>query len=272
MDPLLYSEAFAYLMELMTSNADFFHDTGMRLFRSFTMIVVVWFGVKIWLSRWDMQWDAFADLFMMLAIGLTMITYYSAPIPGYGISFYKIITNEAQYLAKQIHGGIVNDIHQRLNSIYFSMESPGLSALINLMEVIRWAITIALLVVAQAAIFFVITFGYVVCSVAILLGPIFIPFFIFPKMEWIFWGWLRALIQYAFYPVVAYGYLFVWAHLIIRFVDTHPPPWDGVRLANLFLPFCSLLLSLAYGIWKIPSVVNSFFSGKSGETVTPRWW
>ena len=52
-------------------------------------------------------------------------------------------------------------------------------------------------------------------------------------MEWIFWGWLKALLQYAFYPVVANAYVFVFGQLLIHFVDSHPPPYDGATLAVL---------------------------------------
>ena len=76
-----------------------------------------------------------------------------------------------------------------------------------------------------------IAFGYVAAAVAVMLGPIFIPFFIVPHMEWLFWGWLKALIQYAFYPVVANAYLFVFGNLLIHFVDAHPPPYDGATIA-----------------------------------------
>ena len=74
-----------------------------------------------------------------------------------------------------------------------------------------------------------IAFGYVAAAIAVLLGPIFIPFFIVPHMEWLFWGWLKAFVQYAFYPVVANAYLFVFGNLLIHFVDSHPPPTTARR-------------------------------------------
>src|SRR5207245_3341244 len=120
------------------------------------------------------------------------------------------------------------------------------------------------------AVFAVIAFGYVAAAIAVLLGPVFIPFFIVPKLEWLFWGWLRALIQYAFYPVVANAYLFVFGNLLIHFVDSHPPPYDGATVAVLFFPLVMLLIAFTYGILKIPSLVNSLFTGRSGESAIPR--
>jgi hypothetical protein len=88
-------------------------------------------------------------------------------------------------------------------------------------------------------------------------------------MEWLFWGWLKALIQYAFYPVVANAYLFVFGNLLIHFIDAHPAPYDGATLLVFFFPLVMLLVALTYGIIKIPSLVNSLFSGRSGEFTLP---
>jgi hypothetical protein len=149
------------------------------------------------------------------------------------------------------------------------METPVLTLAINVMEILRYAITALCLVVAQAAVFGVISFGYVAAAIAVLLGPIFIPFFIVPGLEWLFWGWFKSLIQYAFYPVVANAYLFVFRQLLIHFVDSHPPPYDGATVAILFFPLVMMLISFTYGILKIPSLVNSLFTGRSGESAIP---
>jgi hypothetical protein len=130
---------------------------------------------------------------------------------------------------------------------------------------------IVCVLVAQAAVVAVIAFGYVAMTIAALLGPVFIPFFIVPHMEWLFWGWLKSFIQYAFYPVVANAYLFVFGNLLIHFLDAHPPPYDGAYLLVLFGPLVLLLIAFTFGILKIPSLVNSLFTGRSGESAVPHF-
>ena len=103
----------------------------------------------------------------------------------------------------------------------------------------------------------------------LLLVIVGIAFFIVPGMEWLFWGWLKCLIQYAFYPVVANAYLFVFGNLLIHFVDAHPAPYDGLNMAVMFFPLVMLLLAFTYGILMIPSLVNSLFTGRSGESALP---
>jgi hypothetical protein len=272
MPPSSMNDLFSFLTQLMTQHASLFESMGGTMFRSFAIILIVWFGVKSALSAAGggqgplVHFDQFAGLLMTIAFGFGMITFYSTPIPGFGISFYHLIIDQGLSLANQLNHSLVQEVWDRLSNLYWGMEMPGLTLALNIMEVVRYTVTVLCILAAQAAVFAIIAFGYVAASIAVLLGPIFIPFFIVPKMEWLFWGWLKSLIQYAFYPVVANAYLFVFGNLLIHFVDSHPPPYDGATILVLFFPLVLLLLAFTYGIVKIPSLVNSLFTGRSGES------
>src|SRR5262249_15683714 len=153
------------------------------------------------------------------------------PIPGIGLSFYHLIVDQGLNLANQLNHSLVDDLWNRINGIYWGMETPGLTIVLNVLEILRYVVTVLCLVAADAAIFAVVAFGYVAMAIAVMLGPVFIQFFIVPTMEWVFWGWLKALLQYTFYPVVGNAYLFVFGNLLIHFIDSHPPPYDGARVA-----------------------------------------
>src|SRR6266478_2549631 len=269
-----WADLFSFLATLMTSHASMFETLGMNLFRGFAIILIVWFGVKGALASASggysgFQFDRFASLLMTIAFGDAMITYYSRPIPGMGFSFYHLIIDQGTNLANELNHATVTEVITRLNSIYYETEQPGLSLALNALELLRYGITILALEAAEIAVFVVITFGYVASAVAVMLGPVFIPFFIVPKLEWLFWGWLKSLLQYAFYPVVANAYIFVFGQLLIHFVDSHPPPYDGPALAVLFLPLCFLLIAFTWGVLLIPSLVSSLFAGRSGESAVP---
>jgi len=274
MPPSSMHDLFAFLTELMTQHAALFESMGQTMYRAFAIILIVWFGVKTALgsasggSGRAFHFDQFAALLLNISFGFAMITFYSHPIPGIGVSFYHLIVDQALVLARQLDHGMVDEISDRLSNLYWGMESP-LNIVLNILEVVRYGITAFCILFAQAAVFGVIAFGYVATAVAVMLGPIFIPFFIVPHMEWMFWGWLKALIQYAFYPVVGQAYLFVFGNLLIHLIDSHPPPYDGATLALLFGPLVMLLISFTYGILKIPQFVNSLFTGRSGESAVP---
>jgi TrbL/VirB6 plasmid conjugal transfer protein len=277
MVPSSMNDLFSFLSDLMTQHAALFQTMGLNMFRGFSVILIVWFGVKSALGSAGggtgplFHFDHFADLLMTIAFGFAMITYYATPIPGFGVSFYHLIIDQGLSLSNQLNHSLVQEIWDRLTGLYWGMETPGLTLALNILEILRYGITVLCLLAAMAAVFTVIAFGYVAAAIAVLLGPIFIPFFIVPKMEWLFWGWLKSLIQYAFYPVVANAYLFVFGNLLIHFVDSHPPPYDGATLLVLFFPLVMLLIAFTYGIVKIPALVNSLFTGRSGESVLPRF-
>ena len=268
------SDLFAFLGDLMTTHASLFQTLGLNLFRGFALILLAWFGVKSALAsasgNQGFHLDKFASLILTIAFGYAMITYYSNPIPGIGVSFYRLITDEGTNLANQLNAATLQEVKQRLDSMYLGIESPTM-IFASVLEILHFAILVLAIAFAEAAAFAIIAFGYIAAAIAVLLGPVFIPFFIVPQMEWLFWNWLKALLQYAFYPVIANAYVFVMGSLLNHFIDSHPPPYDSGTMALLFLPLLFLLIAFTYGIVKIPSLVNSIFSGKSGESVLLRF-
>src|SRR2546422_6448289 len=248
------------LRQFLNEYSALFMTLGQNLFRAFATILIVWFGIQAALSsaedRAGFHFSKFVTLILTISFNYFMIFQYSA--------FFHLITDQGYELANKIAVDLNNEFAR---NILDTMEKPGLFeifyALVYL--VIYLAIT-GLSIVT----FYVTALGWVAQGICVLLGPVFIPFFIVPQMEWLFWGWLKALMQYSFYPVVANAYLFVFGNLLIHFIDSHPPPYDGARVAVLFFPLVLLLVAFTYGILKIPSLVNSLFTGRSGESALPR--
>src|SRR5580704_5138635 len=148
MPPSSMNDLFAFLTQLMTQNASLFEAAGGHLFRAFATILVVWFGVKSALNSASggsgpiFQFDQFASLLMTIAFGFGMITYYSQPIPGFGVSLYHLIIDQGLDLSNQLNHSLVQEVWDRLNDIYFGMEMPALSIVLNVMEIIRYTLVI----------------------------------------------------------------------------------------------------------------------------------
>jgi hypothetical protein len=268
------SDLFAFLTNLMTTHASLFQTIGLNLFRGFAVILFAWFGIQAALNsasgHHGFHLDRFATLAITISFGYAMIHYYSNPIPGIGTSFYRLITDEGSSLANQLNAATLQEVKQRLDSMYLSMESPTM-IFASALEILHFVILVLAIALAEASAFAIIAFGYIAAAVVVLVGPVFVPFFIVPQMEWLFWNWLKALLQYSFYPVIANAYVFVMGSLLNHFVDSHPPPYDGAAMAFLFLPLLFLLIAFTYGIVKIPLLVNSIFAGRSGESVSFRF-
>jgi hypothetical protein len=160
------NDLFAFLTQLMTQHAAMFQTMGTNMFRGFAVILIVWFGVKSALASASggdgalFHFENFADLLITIGFGFGMITYYTTPIPGFGVSFYHLIIDQGLNLANQLNHSLVQDLWDRLTGLYWGMETPALTLALNILEIIRYAVTVLCILAAQAAVFAVIAFGY----------------------------------------------------------------------------------------------------------------
>jgi len=257
---------FQAINNLLTQNLGFFDAMGQNLFRMFATILVVWYGVKSALSaasgKHPFHFDNFAALLLTISFGFGMVNYYSNPIPGIGTSFHNLITNESQFLANKINQTELQTVEQRVADFETRMDSPGFGDILGTAEYV--VITI-LLATAQAIAIVVIAYGFIATAVCVLVGPIFVPFFIVPKLEWLFWGWFKAFLQYAFYQVIAAAVVYIIGNLILGILDLEPTGTISiVQLIEAFPVLFITFLAAIYALLKIPALTNHIFSGTSG--------
>ena len=257
---------FQAINTLLTQNLGFFDAMGQNLFRSFATILVVWFGVKSALAaaggKSPFHFDNFASLLLTISFGFAMVNYYSAPIPGVGVSFHNLVTNEAQFLATKIDQAQLQTVIQGVADFESRMDSPSWG---DILGTAIYVIVTILLAAAQAVALVVVAYGFIATAVCVLVGPVFVPFFIVPKMEWLFWGWFRCFIQYAFYQVIAAAVVFMIGNLMLGAL--HLPPSGTLSTVQLIAWFPVLFITFLTSIYvllKVPSLTNHIFSGTAG--------
>jgi TrbL/VirB6 plasmid conjugal transfer protein len=259
------------VLDLLARDGDLFLRLGSNLFRGLAVILLAWFGVRAALASAEggppFPLAQFVSMVLTIAFGFTMITYYRAPIPGIGISFTQLITDQPIFLARQIEVTQVQRLSERLNELYLSMEQP---LLFNISAMIGYFLVALAVTAARVVLLAVIAFGLVATGVAVMVGPVFIPFFLVPQLDWLFWGWMRSLLQYAFYQVIAQAFVFVFGSFLINFLDAFPPPYTVERLLVGGFHLIFLLWAFVYGMLKVPSLTSSLFSGRAGESTLPR--
>ena len=69
--------------------------------------------------------------------------------------------------------------------------------------------------ILTALIAVIIAYGAIGATIIGLLGPVFIPWMVFGKTDFLFWGWLKAFLGFEFYKVVAAATMSVMSHLLI---------------------------------------------------------
>jgi hypothetical protein len=257
---------FQAITALLTQNLGFFDAMGQNLFRSFATILIAWYGIKSALSaasgRSPFHFDNFASLLLTISFGFAMVNYYNAPIPGVGISFHNLVTNEAQFLSSQIDQAQLQTVVSQVADFESRMDSPGWG---DVLGTAMFVIVTVLLATAQAIAIVVIAYGFIATAVCVLVGPVFVPFFIVPKMEWLFWGWFRCFIQYAFYQVIASAVVYVIGNLILGALHLMPAgTLSTVQLIASFPVLFITFLASIYALLKVPALTNHIFSGTAG--------
>lgn len=266
-----FSLIFEAMNKVLTQHASFFEAEGLVLFRAFGVILIVWVGIQGALSSAEggagFSFARFNVLLQELLLVYTMLAFYTVPIPGFGVSFIHIVLDQATSMVSRLDQSSVQQIIQTLDVVESNLPYPSP---FEILAIARFMILLLCILAAQAVTLYIVMFGYIATAVLILLGPIFIPFKLVPNMDWLFWGWLRAFIQYAFYQVVAAAYVFIFGDFLMQFFlgKTALTPEE---MGYYFAPMVLVLLTFILGTIKVPSLTFSLFSGRSGDYIFLRW-
>jgi hypothetical protein len=268
-----FSFVFGAINQLLDQQAGLFEAMGMNLFRAFAVIMISWFGMQSALSSASggagFNWARFAGFLQELLLVYTMLAFYTLPIPGLGVSFTHLILDQVQYMVGKLDQTSVQGLLESLNNLESSLPPPMPLAIL---EVIRFFVLDICIVAAGAATLYITMFGYVATAVIMLLGPVFIPFKILPQLDWLFWGWFRAFLQYASYQMIASAYVFVFGQFLMRILGAQAGgAMSSSDVAVLFVPLVLTLVTFVLGTIKVPALTNAIFSGRAGDYVTLFW-
>lgn len=259
------------ISQLITSNSAALQATGLDIFRGLAVILLAWFGIKSALSASQghgggFHFAKFADLILMISFGLGMLTYYSTPLPGIGYSFPDLVTKEAQNISNQIESDQTQQIVNTVQDAEIQLGAPP--GKYSILEDLTYLLIAVILAAMEAVAFAVIAYGYVASAVCVLIGPMFIPWFIVPKMDWLFWGWFKAFIGFSFYQVVASAFIFVFARVLTAMFQVIGTISISNALTVLPALFITLMVCI-YGLVKIPELTGAILSGRAGTWVNP---
>src|SRR5712691_8485237 len=253
---------------LLTTHEPEFLRFGYGLFMAFATIVLAWQGIRMMFSSdglGDKLFD-FAKVLLFVAFGYGLIAFYESPLPGIGVSFSNLITDQTFYFQSVLEARAFDNLYQHLDDLagHF-MQPDAWSILANLLY---WTVLL-LVALAKALSLAVIAFGLIASAVCALLGPIFVPFFIVPKLDWLFWSWLKAFIQDSFIPVVAVAFLMIFERFVYRYVTTLPPTITAADYGVYGLQTVAVIATFCIGIVLVPSLTSSIFSGQGGQAIVP---
>lgn len=266
---LLISSVQDAITQLLTTYEPEFIRFGFGLFVPFAVILLAWQGVRMMFTVERGMGDhifRFAQQLLFIAFGYAMIAFYESPIPGIGVSFSNLITDQAKYFSDILDAKALEQIFEHLDALWQHFVQPDPWAI--LANLLYWVLLI-LLTLAKVVALAVVSFSLIATAVCGLLGPLFVPFFVLPKLDWLFWSWFKSILQYSFVQVVSYAFFMVFERFLYRYLTTLPAGLTEAQYVTYGLQAFVVVGTFCVGILLIPSLTSSLFSGRGGESVLP---
>jgi hypothetical protein len=270
MDPTLLNNLLASLrntiFDVLTQNGTPFQQLGQNIFRTLAIVMIVIAGSRIAFSDHHAlhKLRTLAGLLLLVWI---MITLYSTPSPLLGgYSFSEAIPKTAFGMADLVGTTTQQQMLSKLNDISTGIQDMGEFSMLHARDFIIYLLITLLIAVLELAMFIVVGFGYLALGAILIIGPILIPFVLVPKLDFLFWSWLKALIKYSFYPVVGNIILLGISQIMLSVLNTtlltQGLTAGRIAVSMTQVPILAVVfLAGVYSIFKIPSLVGDIFSG-----------
>jgi hypothetical protein len=251
---------------LTASTAPTIDAMGLRIVLSLATIMLVWFGIQEALASAQggqgFNMARFLNFFLLITFAYTFVLYYDSSIPGIGYSLKSFISDGTTDLANIIGHDATASMLQSIDAS-LQKSGPGMAMFTAPYMMVAYLINQISLAVLAALISVIIAYGEIAAAIIGLLGPIFIPFLVIEKLEFLFWGWLKAFLSFSFYKVIAAATMSILGHLFMAYSTNLIDFTNPIKMLQNF-PFIILLVVVnIFMIIKIPAITASIFSGSS---------
>ena len=260
---------------------------GENIWDGLAAVIIVWTGVRIALSGGGFAgWDI-VRLITALMVPRTILFYYDTPLPTGGMTLPEAIIGMGAWVADLVAQDTFSSTWEWLGDfitrawsetvassgqfgltwIFGAFASGGnvIAGVALLVLTVFMAVVSLLLVIIGYA---QVIWAQFAIAIAVVLGPIFVPFLLFEPLAFLFWGWLRTLLTYSLYSAVAACVMRVFFGAVQAASDgiwnNLTPDWTALGAALMWV--VSYLVLAVAGIlaaFKIPDLASSLVSGSS---------
>src|ERR1700758_5407305 len=241
---------------------------GLRMVIALATIILAWFGVQEALASAQggpgFSLPKFISFFVLITFAYCFVRFYDSSIPGIGYSLKGFISGGTSRLVDYIGSDSSQEVQSTIHTALGKMGtlSPSLTEPYTL--VCTYTVQIVLTILT-ALISVIIAYGAIGATIVGLLGPVFIPWMVFGKTDFLFWGWLKAFLGFEFYKVVAAATMSVLSHLLITYLTSGAMNLnDPQRLVYLMPGLLILCFIAGFILLKIPAMTAALFSGHTG--------
>ena len=241
---------------------------GLHMVISLATIMLVWFGIQEALASAQggpgFSVAKFLNFFLLITFAYCFVKFYDGSIPGIGYSLKGFISGVTSSLVDYIGNDSSQEVQSILHTALGKLGSLSPTFTEPYLLICTYTVQVVLSILA-ALIGVIIAYGAIGATVIGILGPVFIPWMVFDKTEFLFWGWLKAFIGFEFYKVVAAATMSVMSHLLISYLTSGAANVnDPQRLAAVMPGLLMLCFVAGFILFKIPTMTASLFSGHTG--------
>ncbi len=242
-------------------------QSGIQIVLALATIMMVWFGIQEAIASAQggpgFSMVKFLDFAMLIVFAYTMVTYYDSNIPGLGFSLRSFIRDGTNALVHDIGYDTQNNVIDQVKTATAQIGGviPGFT---NYYAKFVMGMMTFLLSALSASAIFILAYGAIGATIVGLLGPIFIPFLVIRKLDFLFWGWFKAFLAFSFYKVVTAATLSVVSTVFTDYFTQHFDPNYPAHMVEQFPIIMVLILVSIFIITKIPAMVATIFSGHTG--------
>jgi len=241
---------------------------GLRMVIALATIIICWFGVQEALASAQggpgFSLPKFISLFMLLTFAYCFVKFYDSTIPGIGYSLKGFISGGTSTLVDYIGNDSSQEVQNTIRAAVSKIGSlsPAFTEPYTLICIYTVQVVLSIL---SGLILVILAYGAIGATIIGLLGPVFIPWMVFDKTDFLFWGWLKAFLGFEFYKVVAAATMSVMSHLLINYLTSGAMNVDAPQRLIIVMPGLLMLCFIAgFVLFKIPTMTASLFSGHVG--------
>ena len=256
--PLLW--AFASIDTAIGNLAPLFVGEGLLLFRALAALTIAWFGIQTAFAGQGIPWARFLPMVLAMSFSLAMLRFWVVDAPGLGMPVSTLPIRAADFYSQRIDGFITWNFAQSFHDGWRDLTSWSFFDFFMGAGSLVWTFVILLFNTACAALLIAsIAAGRVAAGACVVLGPLFIP-----RMDFLFWGWLRSYLQFSFYTAVGWTFLAL-STFMLDGVWRAVPPGLAAQVTWFFYSAAVLLVAVL-SMFKVHSLTNAIFHGGGSFT------
>ena len=261
----LISDIAGQISVLMVGSSPAITAFSWQMFNAIAVFQLVMICIRWQVEIFDnLHWTRFhlSDVIMFLmrvSVAGALLAFYTAGLPGFGISFHQLLPYLGRALAATVNQAGDAVVTNSLNAAVANMPTPSIFSIIEIGTYLGVLVIVSLF---QMLMFVITAFGFIAVAVLSLTGPLVIPLLLTKNFARYFWSWVDQMVVYSMYPFISACFIFVLGNSLNNlFARVFA---GGVTFAMLliYLPVLLVMLgTFAFCVFRIPAFTSQHFGG-----------